>query len=251
VREGKNALVVGGSKGLGAEIVKSLLASDYSVTVISRSKGELEDSDAMKSKRLSFYFVDFSDVDLVRSILKAQKIDFTSFDVVVNNLGGNLDEKDPLAEYNSFERVLWHNFGYIVEVNRACIEGMTRRGHGKICNISSVSALENHGAPQYCASKAALNSYTKAVGRYLASYGITMFGIMPGAILDNNGYWSRMKVSNPKHFMDFRNSRLPAGHFQSATSIAHLVTFIVDEIDSLAFAGAVLLADGGISRTYL
>ena len=171
--------------------------------------------------------------------------------MVINNLGGNLEEKDPLSGYISYEKVLWHNFGYVVEVNRACVQGMIRRGYGKICNISSVSAIENHGSPQYCASKAALNSYTKAVGRFLASHGITMFGIMPGAILDNNGYWSRIRHSNPEHFSDFQNNRLPSGQFESAASIANLVNFIISEKESLAYAGVVLLADGGISRTYL
>ena len=246
----RRALIVGGSRGLGAEITLRLVNKGYTVTVLSRTKGELTTVEPLSSGRLSHRYLDFVDPQNVQNFIATNATDLENMDVVVNNLGGNLEERNPLADYSSFQRVMWHNFGYVVEINKKCIEGMIRRKEGKICNVSSVSAIENHGAPQYGAAKAALNVYTKGVGRFLAKHGVTMFGVMPGAIMDNSGYWARIKADNADHFNNFRNSLLPSGSLESATSIANLIFFVLNESDSLPYAGSNILIDGGIARTY-
>jgi 3-oxoacyl-[acyl-carrier protein] reductase len=244
-------LVIGGSKGLGAEITHTFLDRGHDVLVISRSVGSIEKKWENQDKRLRIVLADISSYEKFTSFVHMSSISFEQFDVVVNCLGGNLGERNFLSDYGSYESVFWHNFGYVVEVNRRCLAGMIDRRFGKICNISSVSALENHGPPQYGAAKSALNAYTKAVGRICAESGVTMFGVMPGALLDSSGYWSRVEKSDPKHFESFRTTRLPSKRFDSSKHIANLITFIVEQEDSNIYSGSMLLVDGGISRTYL
>lgn len=245
------ALIVGGSKGLGAEIALTLLNSGHEVFVISRSAGTIKEKWTHDNNRLSLLYADLSNFDNFTNLVKKSLIPFDQFDVVVNCLGGNLGERDFLADYSSYEAVLWHNFGYVVEINRRCLEGMLKRKFGKICNISSVSAIENHGSPQYGSAKSALNAYTKALGRICAESGVTMFGVMPGALLDDSGYWSRIKKADPEHFENFRKTRLPSKKFDSPTSVANLIVFILEQEESYIYSGSVLLVDGGISRAYL
>ena len=245
------ALIVGGSKGLGAEIAITLLKNDHEVFVISRSAGTIEKRWTRDNDRLTMLYADLSNFDNFTNLVKSNRIPFEQFDVVVNCLGGNLGERNYLADYGSYEAVLWHNFGYVVEINRRCLEGMLKRKFGKICNISSVSAIENHGSPQYGSAKSALNAYTKALGRICVENGVTMFGVMPGALLDDSGYWSRIEKMDYEHFENFRKTRLPSKKFDSSASIANLIAFILEQEDSNIYSGSVLLVDGGISKTYL
>jgi 3-oxoacyl-[acyl-carrier protein] reductase len=244
------ALVVGGSKGLGAEIALRLLTNGHEVFVISRSAGTLVERWTGENDNLRMIYADLSNFDNFTKLIASNPIPFEQFDVVVNCLGGNLGERNFLADYTSYEAVHWHNFGYVVEINRRCLENMLKRKFGKICNISSVSAIENHGSPQYGTAKSALNAYTKALGRICAEKGVTIFGVMPGALLDDSGYWSRIKEMDHEHFERFRKTRLPSQKFDSSTSVANLIVFILEQEDSDIYAGSMILVDGGISKTY-
>jgi 3-oxoacyl-[acyl-carrier protein] reductase len=126
---------------------------------------------------------------------------------------------------------------------------MIERGWGRICHISSISALENHGPPAYCTSKAALNAYVRSVGRFLAEFNIVLTGVMPGAILTNGGYWENMKNNNPEKLESYLQNRMSSKRLGRVQEISELVCFLVSEHSSFMF-GSNVLVDGGQGRLF-
>ena len=171
------------------------------------------------------------------------------FDIVVNNAGGNLGLTNPLDNFQSFRKVLDFNLGLAVDINARALPGMIKRKWGRITHISSISALENQGPPQYCAAKAALNAYIRSVGRYVAADGVVVTGVMPGAVMTAGGYWDEVMAQRPEHGKNFLNDRMAIKRFGDVKEISSIVNFLVS--DSASFMpGSVVLADGGQGRTF-
>jgi 3-oxoacyl-[acyl-carrier protein] reductase len=126
---------------------------------------------------------------------------------------------------------------------------MMGRKWGRITHISSISALENQGPPQYCAAKAALNAYIRSVGRFVAADGVVVTGVMPGAVMTAGGYWDEVMKQRPEHGGNFLRERMAIKRFGEVKEISSIVSFLVS--DSASFmTGSVVLADGGQGRTF-
>ena len=116
----------------------------------------------------------------------------------MNNLGGSLGINDPLTSSNNWEKVIYYNLFVAIEINRHIIPYMKKKKWGRICHVSSISALENQGAPSYCASKSALNAYVRSVGRFVAKDNIVMTSVMPGPVFAKGNSWDLIKKTNLK-----------------------------------------------------
>ncbi len=244
----RKALVTAGSRGIGAAVCSALANSGLQVTVASRK------SDAL-SQLVSALTGDGHEkieVDFQNEVERSKFLDLVedgNFDVVVNNLGGNLGLTSPLDTYDSYKSVMDFNLGVAIDINARVIPCMTERKWGRITHISSISALENQGPPQYCAAKAALNAYIRSVGRYVAARGIIVTGVMPGAVLTEGGYWEDVLVNRPEHGEKFVRERMAIERFGLPTEISGIVSFLVSEEASF-MPGSIILADGGQGRTF-
>jgi 3-oxoacyl-[acyl-carrier protein] reductase len=126
---------------------------------------------------------------------------------------------------------------------------MIERKWGRICNISSISALENQGPPAYSAAKAALNAYTRGVGRYLSRNNVIMTSVMPGAIFTEGGYWDLMQNENPLRLKDYLENRMAIGRLGTVEEISKIVAFLVSDNSSF-MVGSNVLVDGGQGRVF-
>jgi 3-oxoacyl-[acyl-carrier protein] reductase len=244
----KRALITGGSRGIGAGIVRELATSGVLVTIASRKSEALESLlQELPGNGHSSYEIDLqSETEILPFLDYVQN---KEFDIVVNNAGGNLGLTDPLDDFQSFKKVLDFNLGLAVDINARALPGMIKRGWGRITHISSISALENQGPPQYCAAKAALNAYIRSVGRYVAADGVVVTGVMPGAVMTAGGYWDEVMKDRPEHGKKFLNERMAIKRFGEINEISSIVAFLVS--DSASFmTGSVVLADGGQGRTF-
>ena len=244
----KRALVTGGSRGIGAAVSSELAALGIQVTIASRK------SDSLSRLICSFpgdghekYEIDFHEESQLDPFLNF--VSKANFDIVVNNAGGNLGITDPLAGYLTFKRVLDFNRGLAIEIHSRALPGMIARNWGRITHISSISALENQGPPQYCAAKAALNAYIRSVGRYVAPNGVVMTGVMPGAVMTAGGYWDEVEKERPAHAEKFLQDRMAIKRFGEPSEISAVVSFLVSESSSF-MTGSIVLADGGQGRTF-
>ena len=141
------------------------------------------------------------------------------------------------------------NVEVALEINRAFIPVMREKKWGRICHVSSISALENQGPPAYCAAKAALNAYVRSLGRFVCADNVILTSIMPGAIFTKDGYWDTALQERPDHVEKYLNERMATRRFGRVEEISELVAFLCSEHSSFC-AGSALLADGGQGKSF-
>jgi 3-oxoacyl-[acyl-carrier protein] reductase len=250
--EGKTALVTGASRGIGESICKELSLEGVNVVAISRTEEDLNNLMEELSKQKTYNTVIPLDLagtngpNMLFEILKNKNI---CPDIIVNNLGGNLSFTDPLGPLEEWQQVMRLNVEVALEINRKYIPEMQKKKWGRICHISSISALENQGPPSYCAAKAALNAYVRSLGRYVSSDNVILTALMPGAIFTKDGYWDIASKERPDHVEKYLTERMAIKRFGHVEEISKLATFLCSEHASFC-VGSTVLADGGQGRSF-
>ena len=232
---------------MGAAIAKRLARDGVCVTIAARGSRELDQLAIDLGREHSSYAIDLNDENEFNAFLDF--VEISKFDIIVNNAGGNLNLTNPIDSYGTFRTVMNFNFGIAVDINSRALPNMIEQGWGRITHISSISALENQGPPQYCAAKAALNAYIRSVGRFVAPSGVVITGVMPGAVLTSGGYWDQVLLERPEHAEKFLTERMAIKRFGEPEEISALVAFLVSE-ESSFMTGSIVLADGGQGRSF-
>lgn len=236
----KVVFITGGSKGIGVATAK-LLSALGAIVIIGYYKGE-EDAkrvvEAIKKKNgvATYVQCDVTSEESVATIAKSIKEDFGSVDVLINN-AGIFDEKDDPSSMETFQNIFKVNFLGQVRVTNKILPLMSK---GKIVFISSVLGQLGHGRPDaiaYSAMKAALNSYTKNLAKFLAPK-ILVNGIAPGKV--KTPMWGEpndvfLKEQAKDHLI---NRWIKPGE------VADAVSFI---LQNDALCGEILTIDGGMS----
>lgn len=245
------ALVTGAGSGLGRSSCITLAKDNIKIIACSRNFKKLvslkEEIDQINNKNNIIVKVDFEKKSQFKSFLK--KIKTFKPDIVLNNLGGTLNIRDPLASARDWQKVIYFNLLVAIEINRHAIPYMKKKKWGRICHVSSISSLENQGAPSYCASKSALNAYVRSVGRFIAEDNIVMTSVMPGPIMIKGGYWDNVKKNNYPHYKKFVNERLAIKRFGKPEEITDVISFLCSEKSSFC-VGSCFLVDGGQGRSF-
>ena len=242
----KNVLITGSSRGLGVDLVKKYL--EYGAEVVSVSRSSIKEINT-SHKHVKLDLEKKKSIEQLLSYLKKKKL---IPDILINNLGGDLTNKNPLMDYYLFEKILRLNFGKGVELVNKIVPYMKKKNYGRICFISSISGLENQGSPAYCASKAAINTYVRCIGRFLIKHKIVVTNVIPGAFYTEKGYWDKLKKNNLKKYNYFIKNRLSIERLADIEEISNCVIFMTSKHTSFS-AGSSFLIDGGqgkILKTY-
>ncbi|MFB9757573.1 SDR family oxidoreductase [Ectobacillus funiculus] len=172
VHEKQVALVTGGNRGIGYELVKQLALKGFKVILTSRNpENGHEAAQKLKQSDLDVSFV-VMDVDNQESIHQAAIIvndRYGRVDVLINNAGVYLDENEKLLNMRPsiLEGTMGTNFFGAYHVIRSFIPLMEKQGYGRIINISSeygaMSEMSYQGVGAYKLSKLALNGLTRLV----------------------------------------------------------------------------------------
>jgi 3-oxoacyl-[acyl-carrier protein] reductase len=245
---GKKALVTGASQGIGEAIAKILAVEGARVALAARRREKLSAVLASLGGRSQGHVavaVDLAKDDGPRTLCSKLK-DFGSPDIVIHNLGGSLGVQDPLCDLTHWRKVFRINCEIAVELNNWFIPEMKRNHWGRIIHISSVSGAEDLGTVTYCSAKAALNAYTRSLGRALAPEGIIVCAVMPGMVLAPGGHWDKASTVRVRKAL---NEQLPMKRFARPDEIASIVAFLSSEHASQC-AGSVIPADGGYARAF-
>jgi len=245
------ALVTGAGRGIGRSTCIEFAKNNIQVIACSRSIKNLnslkKQMDQINNKKNTIIKIDFEKKNQLKSFLK--KIKILKPDIVVNNLGGSLGINDPLTSSNNWEKVIYYNLFVAIEINRHVIPYMKKKKWGRICHVSSISALENQGAPSYCASKSALNAYVRSVGRFVAKDNIVMTSVMPGPVFAKGNYWDLIKKTNLKHYNKFLRERVAIKRFGRPEEISDVINFLCSDKSSFC-VGSCFLVDGGQGRSF-
>ena len=184
--DGKVAIVTGGTRGIGASIVKLFLERGAKVAVCARNgeRGEKFVSSLNKPEEVvKFFQVDVSSFESVENCFKEILDHFGGVDILINNAGITLDKLFLRMKSEDWDRVIDVNLKGTFNFCKVVVPKMVRKRWGRIVNMTSVVAeMGNPGQANYCASKAGIIGFTKSLAKELASRNITVNAIAPGFI---------------------------------------------------------------------
>jgi 2-hydroxycyclohexanecarboxyl-CoA dehydrogenase len=175
--EGREALVTGGAKGIGAAIARRLAAEGARITIGDVDTGGAESVAAEIGA--TAVELDVTDPDSAVAAVDAAG----GLDVLVNNAG--MDEFAFFTDTDPglWDRVLAVNLKGVLACTHAVLPGMQQAGYGRIVNVASEAGrVGSKGSAAYSAAKGGVIAFTKAVARENARFGITVNAVAPGPI---------------------------------------------------------------------
>jgi 3-oxoacyl-[acyl-carrier protein] reductase len=233
--EGRNALVTGGSRGIGRAIALELAHAGASVVVGYRSGKDEAEAVAEEAGGRAVQ-ADVSDADEAARLVA----DAGEPDVLVNNAGLTRDGLLPRMPDEDWRDVIETNLSSVFYTCRAAVRPMMKRRAGAIVNISSVVGLHgNPGQTNYAASKAGIIGLTKALARELGSRGVRANVIAPGYIT------SRLTDEISEEMRSLMLQNTPLGRLGDPEDVAGAVRFLCSDAAKFV-TGEVLLVDGGL-----
>ncbi len=234
---GKTAVVTGGTSGIGRAVAERLAREGAEVIVVGRDgprgQGVVETIEAAggQARFIAADLASFGDVTgLAEEVSEA--------DILVNNAGVFPGGPTEQTTEEAFDVTFDVNVKAPFFLTAAVAPRMAARGGGSIINISTMAAtIGMSGLAAYGASKAAVDSLTRAWTAEYAAQGVRVNTVAPGP--------TRTPASAAMGEMfDVLASSTPAGHGASPDEIAAVVSFLASDDASFIY-GAVLPADGG------
>ncbi|MBZ9628376.1 SDR family oxidoreductase [Psychroflexus sp. CAK1W] len=246
--KGKNAIITGGSKGIGKSIASNLADEGVNMAICARGKEALKKTKKellKKGVKVMAMTCDVGDTEQLNTFLDQVKKQFGSVDILINNVSAlSLGDDD-----SDWETSITVDLLGSVKASRKVIPWMLQAGSGNILFISSGSGLEAGSPPAYAAVKAALISYSKTIAIQLAPENIRVNTLTPGSVEFPDGLWELTKTQNPTLY-DWALNSIPSGRMGTPDEIGKVATFIVSPCASWVI-GACLAVDGGQRKANL
>lgn len=178
----KHILISGGSRGIGAALVKGLAADGHLVTFLYHSNTEAAEQVAAASGALAIR-CDVSDPDAVREAVAAARVEFGAIDALINNAGvSHIALSRDLCD-TDWRKILDTNLSGAMYLAREVQVDMIAKSCGRILNIGSMWGKTGASCEvAYSASKAGLRGLTMALAKELGPSHVTVNCIEPGLI---------------------------------------------------------------------
>ena len=246
----KVVLVTGGSKGIGAGIVRSFLAEGARVANVNRSTAEgesLEAEYAARGQDCFFIQGDLTDVEACRNAVDATLDKFGRLDVLVNNAGVN-DGVGLDAGPDAFVASLRRNLVHVYAMAHFGLDAL-KQSRGAIINIGSKVAVTGQGGTSaYAAAKGGVNGLTREWAVDLAKDGIRVNAVIPAEtwtpLYEN---WLNT-LDDPLGMRASIEKMIPfEGRFTTCAEIADMVVFLASAKSSHT-TGQIVYVDGGYTH---
>lgn len=240
--KGRNALITGGSSGIGYAIAKSFLNSGANITICGRNRDKLEHAKETlvhachcNSERIELLGIDITSVPEIQNklsgFLKGKNID-----IFVNNAGVNGGELFPNTAEEDYDRVLSTNLKGMYFVSQEIAKYMVENKiKGNILNITSSSSLRP-GISPYILSKWGERSLTLGMAKKYLPYGIVVNGLAPGSTL------TPMLRNDEENDLNLDYS--PSKRYAAPEEIGNLATILVSSMGRM-IVGDTIYATGG------
>ncbi len=233
-----NALVTGGTRGIGAAIAEALDTAGYTVAVNYSGGVEAARDFTARTGMASFRW-DVSDHGACREGVAIVEEQIGSIDVLVNNAGTSRDGFLHKMADEDWSRVVDVNLSSCFHMCRAVIAGMRERGFGRIINISSVNAQAGMpGLSNYAAAKAGMLGLTRTLAVENAAKGITVNAVAPGYV--DTDLIAHLSEAMMQRIV----SGIPVGRVAQPHEVARCVLFLADA-DAGFITGSTLSVNGG------
>lgn len=241
---GKKALVTGGTRGIGAAVVDTLLAEGAAVATCARNESEvsaLNEKAQQSGQSLTASVCDVGDPAGYSDWLTNSGQALGGADVFVANVSGGAHageegwksafEVDLMATVRGCEQML----------------PLLAQGGGSIVIISSISGLEAFGGPgAYGTIKAGLIAYASQLADVAGAHGVRVNTVSPGPIHVDDGFWGKVQVEQPDMYKDVC-ARHPSGRMGTAQEVANAVVFLAGDAASW-ISGTNVIVDGSLTK---
>jgi len=256
---GKTAVVTGGSKGIGLEVVRTLLKEGVRVVTGSRTV-----TAGLRATGAVAVTVDLSTPDGPASLIDRAIAELGGIDILVNNVGiGDTTDvaKGALLSLIDLPDSAWQHtfdlhFYTALRATRAALPSLVER-RGTVINVSSAGArLVTAGPVDYNVAKAALNALTKVIAEQFGAQGVRAITIAPGPVstgvwTDPDGFIARLAAHHGATHDAFAKQLMGAlgastGRLTTPEEVARLIAFAASPNN---ITGAEYLIDGGVVKS--
>jgi gluconate 5-dehydrogenase len=243
--KGRNALITGGSKGLGLAMAAGLASAGANVMLVSRNLEEgkaaaenLQNDYLTKAKA---YSADVTNLQQVEAVVAEIIEEFGSVDILINSAGinirGAIDELTP----NDFEQVMKVNVDGTWNASRAVTPIMKKNRKGKIINMASTLGLVGlANRTPYATSKGAVVQMTRALGLELAPFNINVNAICPGPFLTE----MNIPIAGTEEAKKFIVGATSLARWGELEEIQGAAIFLASDASNY-MVGSMLTVDGG------
>lgn len=234
---GRRAFVTGGSKGIGAAIVRGLCAEGAEVVFAARDS-ESADIICSETGARSVIF-DLTDLQTTHDTVS----DTGPFDILINNAG--------MDQHSFFTKTTMDEWRYLLAINlqavfattHAALPPMQEKRYGRIINISSEAGRGgSRGGSVYAAAKGGVHAFTKSIARENGRMGITANVITPGPI-DTPLLQSAVEGGGEKLLEAMKGATL-LGRLGKAEEVAAMAVFLATD-DAAFITGEIIGVSGG------
>jgi 2-deoxy-D-gluconate 3-dehydrogenase len=242
--DGKNALVTGSHRGLGAAIALALAEAGANVGCHGRSASEGDICDRIQQQgRKSFYFAgDLAKTETCSALIQKTTDEFGSIDILINNAG--TIRRAAAVDYTleDWDTLIAVNLTSVFRLSQLAGQAMIKQGRGgKIVNIASILSFQGGIlVPAYAAAKGGLAQLTKALANEWAAKHINVNAIAPGYMATDNTTALRDDPVRSSQILQ----RIPAGRWGEPQDLAGAAVFLCSAASDYVH-GHVLVVDGG------
>ncbi len=241
--EGKVAIVTGGTRGIGFEIVRKYLANGAKVVLFGSRKETVDKALAKLKEENADWEVDgmfpkLTDAAEVEKAVLDVKEKFGKVDILVNNAG--ISQSTPLYDYTpeEFDKVIDLNVKALFYAILPAAKVMKEQGGGCIINTSSMVSIS--GQPSgvgYPTSKSAVNGMTFSLARELGKDNIRVNAVAPGVTKTD------MVAALPQAMVDAISAKIPLGRPGEPEDVANAFLYLASDLASYV-TGEILSVDG-------
>lgn len=236
----KNIIVTGGTRGIGAAIVRDLAKDNNIIFCYNKSDDiakEIIDNFNKKGYCVSAYKVDLSKKDEVKKFAQICLDSFKNIDVLINNAGISQSRLFIDISEDDWNNMLNTNLNSVFYLTQAVVPNMISNKNGCIINISSIwgqigASCESH----YSVSKAGIDALTKSLAKELGPSNIRVNSIAPGIIETD------MNKALSKDDIDELKNQIPLERIGSTDNIAKCVKWLIEDNYT---TGQIIAINGG------
>ena len=238
--EGQVAIVTGGTRGIGKGICEVFCREGATVALWDVLDGtETVNEIKQNGGKIFFQKVDVTDQNSVNNAIDEIIKEHGKIEILINNAGIIRDRSFLKMSEEEWDSVMNVNLKSLYVVTRAVIPYMKENGYGRIVSASSINGTAGaFGQTNYCATKAGISGFTRALCKEVGRFGITANAVAPGFIQ------SAMTDSMPEEVINAGIKMIPVGRIGTAEDMGHAYLFLASK-ESGFVSGITLHANGG------
>ncbi len=240
---GKNAIITGGSRGIGLAIADLLAREGSNVSICARNTDHLKTAAQTLNQhgvKVHTASCDVASPDALDAYIKAAHAELGGLDILINNASAFGRSDNEQGWQTSFDVDLMAS----VRASWAAAPLLAAAGGGAIVHISSIAGFgASTRTPPYAAIKATLMQYTKTQALELADRNIRVNCVAPGSIYFEGGTWDDARQNNPQLYQAIEKS-IPHGRYGKPEEVADLTVYLASRAASWV-TGQTVAVDGG------